>query len=67
MIDRIRTCRLKNDRYWDVIRDHLLFLIQQLLQRFQQKTKTLMTEIINPTRKKTERCTKSQLHNIQSK
>lgn len=33
--------------------DHLLFLVQQLLQSIQKQAKTLMTKVINPTRKKT--------------
>lgn len=39
---------------WDIIGDHLLFLVQKLLQSIQEKTKTLMTKVINPTRKKTQ-------------
>lgn len=34
--------------------DHSLFLVQQLLQSIQKKAKTLMTKVINPTRKKTQ-------------
>jgi len=48
---------------WDVIGDHLLFLVQQLLQSIQKKTKTLMTEVMNPTRKNTHK--EKQLPNIQ--
>lgn len=39
---------------WDIIGDHSLFLVQKLLQSIQEKTKTLMTKVINPTRKKTQ-------------
>lgn len=39
---------------WDITGDHLLFLVQKLLQSIQEKTKTLMTKVINPTRKKTQ-------------
>lgn len=38
--------------WWDVMRDHSLFLVKQLLQSIQKETETLMTEVINPTRKK---------------
>lgn len=34
-----------------MIADHSLFLVKKLLQRIQQKAETLMTEVINPTRK----------------
>ena len=43
------------------IGDHLLSLVQQLLQSIQKKTKTLMTEVVNPTKEKTHK------RNIQSK
>lgn len=38
---------------WNMIADHSLFLVKKLLQRIQQKAETLMTEVINPTRKQT--------------
>lgn len=34
--------------------DHSLFLVKEPLQRIQQKAETLMTEVINPARKKTD-------------
>lgn len=36
---------------WNVIADHSLFLVKKPLQRIQQKAETLVTEVINPTRK----------------
>lgn len=37
-----------------MIADHSLFLVKKPLQRIQQKAETLMTEVINPARKKTD-------------
>lgn len=37
-----------------MIADHSLFLVKKPLQRIQQKPETLVTEIINPARKKTD-------------
>lgn len=50
----------------DVIGDHSLFLVQQLLQSIQKQAKTLMTKVINPTRKKTN-THKNELPNAVSK
>lgn len=36
----------------NMIADHSLFLVKKPLQRIQQKAETLMTEVINPARKK---------------
>lgn len=38
-----------------MIADHSLFLVKKPLQRIQQEAETLMTEVINPTRKKEHR------------
>lgn len=39
----------------NMIADHSLFLVKKLLQRIQQKAETLVTKVINPARKKTDR------------
>lgn len=36
---------------WKMIADHSLFLVKKLLQGIQQEAETLVTEVINPTRK----------------
>lgn len=54
VIARIEPGIIKITQRWEVIGDHLLFLVQQLLQSIQKKAETLMTEVINPTRKKTQ-------------
>lgn len=36
--------------FWrDTLSDHLLFLVQKLLQSIQEKAETLVTKVINPT------------------
>lgn len=37
-----------------MIADHSLFLVKKPFQRIQQQAETLMTEVINPARKKTD-------------
>lgn len=33
----------------DILREHSLFLVQQLFQSIQEKTETLMAKVIHPT------------------
>lgn len=37
-----------------MIADHSLFFVKKPFQRIQQQAETLMTEVINPARKKTD-------------
>lgn len=46
-----------------MIADHSLFLVKKPFQRIQQQAETLMTEVINPARKKTD----TEIRNINLK